>query len=820
LRHAPNPSESTIPAGVSAAPLLFGLDFDPQQVSVEEVGQKAHSLMVLNRLGLPVPPGVVLSAQTQRVCQAEASLLADLVAALPQIPGQRLMVRSSAVGEDGPTTSFAGQLDSFQVDNDPAAIVVGIERCWASAENARLAAYSVASEVQLGGLAVIVQQLVEPDYAGVYFTAHPTEEGCELLEYVEGHCEKLVQGEVTPESIKLPSDEPLPFEVTALREAGARIREHLQAEQDIEWLVQGGSLFLVQSRPITARRRAIAWSSTNVNENYPEPLSPLLHSIARRAYYHYFKSLSERFALIRNGEGEQYFANIIGTWGERMYYNMSHVHAVIALSPLGAALGPAFDDFVGYQAGTARPERKWGRRRKLGFAARGLREYRQLPQHVRKIEARVAAFAAEEIKQESLPRLFHEFLDIRFNFWVHASYADFFAMSFHGLLGRFLEDAQLEKARGLQNTLLQSIPGLVSNEPIFSLWALKQLAKSEDLLEDCIKADAELLWGRIQNDARYAKLRLAVEQHLHNWGYRCTGELTFLGKNHIEDPLSFLRMLRTYLATEDVDPHREFAAMRAQQQQAMKDACAEIGQRHSILRAAKLRWQLRRLVRAASNSIAARERVRLKQAQMYFKLKQVCLAFGDELASHSVLKQAEDVFFLEYDEISRLLNFDELSGGYWRELIALRRAKWSSAIEKGENLRSFAFAFDDNSIDLDKQASASAEGGMTGLPACGGVVRGRAVVLASIHEADQLHKGDILVTRQTDPGWICAFPLISGLVVERGGMLSHGAIVAREFGIPAVVGVKGITETIRTGELIEVDGNHGTVRRLGEEVQA
>ena len=302
--------------------------------------------------------------------------------------------------------------------------------------------------------------------------------------------------------------------------------------------------------------------------------------------------------------------------------------------------------------------------------------------------------------------------------------------------------------------------------------------------------------------------------HLARWGYRCSGELTFLGENHIENPVSFTRMLQAYFASDEVDPRREFASMRVQQQRLLSETCVELGRRHSLIKAAWLRWRLRRLVEAASRAVAARERVRLKQAQMYFKLKQVCIALGEEMVSQSVLQQVEDVFFLEYDEISRLLNFDELNTDYWRGLIALRRERWSSAVEKGENLRSRAFDFQGNYVDEDKCATASGVDGMSGLPACGGLVQGRAVVLHTVHEVDQLHKGDILVTRQTDPGWICAFPLISGLVVERGGMLSHGAIVAREFGIPAVVGVQGVTEVIQTGDRIEVDGNHGLVRLL------
>ena len=788
---------------------------DPEHVDVAVVGAKAHSLMALHQLGLNVPRGVVLAAEVERDCARDEGLLARLVAELPRFDSARLMIRSSGIGEDGVSASFAGQLDSYQVANEPDAIRAGIAACWSSAVNARVASYQESQGVALGGVAVIVQELVDPDYAGVYFTAHPSIPGRDLVEYVQGHCEQLVSGQVTPESASLPADG-LPFDGDALRAAGARVKLRFQAEQDIEWLVKDGELYLVQARPITGSRRAISWSSTNLNENYPDPLSPLLHSIARRSYYHYFKNLCRSLGVARSGEGEELFANIVGTWGERMYYNMSNVHAVIRMSPLGAALAPAFDDFVGFQDASVRKATTGahGPVAKARFFVRCAANFLGLSRRVRRIERRVEAFVAREIHRDALSALFHEFLDLRFHGWVDASFADFYAMSWHGLLGRHLDRVGVAEPRGVQNTLLQAIPGLVSTGPVDALWALRQLLSREGLTEPFMDSEAPELWRRLQVEDGLAVARRAIEAHLDKWGFRCAGELTFLSQNHREDPVSFLRMLQSYLATEEVAPDEVLARMRAQQQQALASASDQIRGARGQLRSLFARCKLRVLVRGAAHAIAARERVRLKQAQMYFKLKQVCQAFGAVLEAQAVLECADDVFFLEYDEISRLLNGDEVRGDYWRELVALRRRKRDAAVELPEDLSSFVFAYGKppraaNSPDSEGE-------GMSGLPACGGKVRGRAVVLESVHEVARLQRGDILVTRQTDPGWVCAFPLIAGLVVERGGMLSHGAIVAREFGVPAVVGVKGVVARLTDGDLIEVDGDHGHVRVLEE----
>jgi pyruvate,water dikinase len=212
-------------------------------------------------------------------------------------------------------------------------------------------------------------------------------------------------------------------------------------------------------------------------------------------------------------------------------------------------------------------------------------------------------------------------------------------------------------------------------------------------------------------------------------------------------------------------------------------------------------------------SISCRERVRLKQARLYFEFKKTCLEFGDQLERIGVLNKQSDIFFLEYDEISRLLNEEFIDKEYYKDLVQIRHKKFKRAEEFPENFHGNNSSYLNHYINQDDNVNV-VDGVFSGLAACGGCISARAVVLDSIHEIHKLKKGDILITKQTDPGWICAFPLISGLVVERGGMLSHGAIVAREFGIPAVVGIKGITEEIKTNDFIKIDGNKGTVECL------
>jgi pyruvate,water dikinase len=788
--------------------MILNLNTESSLTSSEFIGEKAFNLMVLNEIGLNVPSGIVLSSNFKDYYEEHGKKAFESISSeLLKLTSKYIIVRSSAIGEDGDEHSFAGQLDSFQVLNTNEAIIKGVLDCWQSLENERVKTYELNSDQSLKQMGVIIQEMIEPDYAGVYFTQAPDNADDSLMEFVEGHCEKLVQGEVTPETIYGQEKFDYPFSIMNFKSHINLIKGHYQSPQDIEWLVKNDKFYFVQSRPITKVKKRVQWSSTNVNENYPDPLSPLLYSIARKSYYFYFKNLALKLGVLREGEGENYLNNIIGTWGERMYYNMTHVHGVISLSPLKDLLIKSFDDFVGYQKAKSTKAAIKGKTDLIKFCFLSCYHYLKLESYVVKIENRVDQFVNSDYENE-VSLGFHEFLDIRFNFWFHASFADFFAMVFHGALGKLLTTLKLKDATGLQNSLIQSIPGLVSNKPIFELWNLKELIEVEGKSAFFKENDAVYIWKQIQTDSSFRIIKERISDYLNEWGFRCSGELCFLSTNYIENPKSFIQMLKIYINSVNENPIIQFKLKAKERSQIQLKACEEIDTNFNFFKALVFKLSLKFFIKSTMKGVSSRERVRLKQAHMYFKFKTICLRIGKNLKQSGLLSSEANIFFLEHDEISRLLGNEENDSTYLKELIKIRKDKIDRAVEKPENLYNFASEFGSGFVDLDLAETDSL---LKGLPACGGKITARAVVLETIHEIDQIEKGDILITKQTDPGWICAFPIISGLVVERGGMLSHGAIVAREFGIPAVVGIKNITKTIKTGDIIEIDGDNGVI---------
>lgn len=781
-------------------------------------GGKAWNLNLLKRSKINVPSGFVINKELfyefYKHPEKKEELQEKINQYLTKLKAEKLMVRSSAIGEDGTSHSFAGQLESYISSKDIRDVTQKVFNCWKSAETQRVKVYEEQNQVKLDGVGVVIQELVEPDYAGVLFsTSHLNEEEI-LLEYVEGHGEKLVQGEVTPYTLRINKNSVLsaevPFNLPLLLKNMENILKLYQGvPQDIEWVAKDNNIFIVQSRPITTLKTKVKWSNTNVNENYPEKLSPLLNSIARRSYYHYFRNLSLKLGVLstKDSRFNESFSNIIGLWGHRMYYNMSSIHKVIELSPINGLMKKSFDDFVGYQ------EDK-GARKKLAkiwqavtFFLKLFVQFILLPKHVKYIENLVTVFGERQKNANTIKefnQIHHEFLNIRFNQWVYASFSDLFAMLSHGFLGKYCSFIDKPNAVSLQNGLIQSIPNLVSNQPIFRNWEIAALIRKQGLEAWFIETEPQMIWDELKAP-KYAKLNQKILEYLDDFGYRCSGELTLFLENYIENPNHFIQMLQLYLKTTHEDPKIVFEQKHFEQKEMLKNTQKKIMKSNwnlplNILKAAFLKY----LVKLACFGISCRERVRLKQALLYHHFKQNV----KDIAKVYNLKEM-DVYYLEYDEISRIIAGEHFDEKFYIPLIELRKKKLEASTEKPDNFYTHLEDIDKNIFEQNPVGDKS--DGFKGLPACAGVIKAPVKVLDSIHELDKLEKGDILVTRQTDPGWIYAFPLISGLIVERGGMLSHGAIVAREFGIPAVVGIPDITKKLKDHQVVIVDGNQGRV---------
>lgn len=800
-------------------------------------GAKAYHLSKMKRAGYPVPEGFVISANAFKdFSKTKTSLsnefIENLRIELKTVGAEKYMVRSSAIGEDSVDNSFAGQLSSFISSSEPEDIIENIYKCWNSYSNENVKAYQDKIGGKLNGMAVVVQTLIEPDYAGVIFTRNPSDETEMLVEFVEGHAEKLVSGEVIPESFTLPVDSKNTSTTIIPFEDGVKHAKTLEQfygfPLDIEWAIKNKRFHIVQARPITtlAKSKKVHWSNTNVNENYPDALTPLLYSIARESYYHYFKNLSKLF-LIPNSkisELESSYSNVIGAFGCKMYYNMTSIHEIISASPFSETLSKSFNNFVGYTEPN-KDENNVGLGNKLKFIREVFRFNSQLEKTVSEFETMVVNYSEKvdsAISFNDLRLCFHGFIEIRMHSWYKASLADFFAMLYHGILGKYCKKFYGKDADGIHNKLIQAIPGLISSIPIVLIHKIKIALRDNPIVYQKFKSlTAVDFLDWLNESSEETEIKILINEYIQNWGYRCSGELMLTTKNYCEEPEKFIELLKQYDSLPDSNPEKLISSKFEERNTIIKDFKKKIYSKNGILFPLSFLQLgiLNLLIKLASKGIAARERVRLKQALIYFKFKQIINKTGVEFQKRNFINNPEDIFYLRYQEIVELFSSSDMLSGNMNERI--KNVK--SEFEKNKNI---VFPDDFSSylgeypnaekIKAQHKTTTDSDNSIKGLSVCGGVVKGRAKVLNSVMEASKLQLGDILVTRQTDPGWVVVFPLISGLIVERGGMLSHGAIVSREFGIPAIVGVEDATLKIKDNDLILLNADTGEITLVNE----
>jgi pyruvate,water dikinase len=786
-----------------------------------EVGEKAFYLSKMIKDGFPIPKGLVLSNAIFKAKNL-ADYKAEIEAELAKLSAASYMVRSSAIGEDGDAASFAGQLDSFIVTNDIDDILNHVQKCWNSYAADNVIVYQEAKGKKLAGMGVIIQELIDPDYAGVLFTASHLKENTILVEYVEGHGEKLVSGQVNPEGFSIDktnneASEKVPFKIDKLIKDSLRLEQQFEGAVDIEWVVKNDQLYIVQCRPITVKGFVPTeyWSNTNVNENYPDAITPLLYSIARESYYHYFKNLAKLLQIPSDQiqKLEKDYINIIGIWGAKMYYNMSSIHRVISSSPFSKLLMKSFNNFVGYQEGEKENPIQFGFKNKLISIRQILRLNKDLDDHVLTFEKKIDAYKEQVSKafdHKSLQIVFHGFIEIRMHSWFHASLADFFAMIYHGVLGKLCDSYYRKDSERVRNELIQAIPGLVSSIPVQKTWEIAQEIRANKEAVDLFKSKTSIsIWKDLHEKEQFKSIFTLIQRYIQDWGFRCSGELMLTEKNFIDEPEKYIDLLKGYIKQAHQDPSEIIEGKHQESLKAFRDFKKKIYKKSPLL--FPLNWIKVRLfsfvVRQAIKGISSRERVRLKQALVYNELKIVLKRIGKLYPEK--IKEQEDIYFFKYQEIEELLSASQMLPITSLESRKEAFKKASELVYPDDFETKLGTYPKPNELKIKPEKNTGNV--LTGLTACGGYIKGRARVLNSVLEAKKLEKGDILITRQTDPGWASVFPLISGLVVERGGMLSHGAIVSREFGIPAVVGVAKVTKRIVDGSIIEIMADTGEI---------
>jgi pyruvate,water dikinase len=400
--------------------------------------------------------------------------------------------------------------------------------------------------------------------------------------------------------------------------------------------------------------------------------------------------------------------------------------------------------------------------------------------------------------------------------WYRASLADFFAMVYHGVLGLICKRLFDDEAQSVHNKLISAIPDLISSKPVTETWKIAELIKQNPHTLELLKNETTTdFLKEIAANEKHSATNNSIKDYLQNWGFRCSGELMFTEKNYCEEPEKFIELLQNYIVQNHDNPEEIICAKNEERKVLLRSLKRKILKKKAIvfpLALAEISL-LHAVIKLCFKAISARERVRLKQALLYYRFKTIVLKIGEIFKAKNLIAEADDIFFLKYGEIAENLTASDMISQQLAQIIQVRKEQFLKNSEQifpddflsylGEYPQPNEVAFKKNSSNSDEK--------ITGLSACGGFIKGKVRVLESVMELHKIERGDILVTRQTDPGWASIFPLISGLIVERGGMLSHGAIVAREFGIPAVVGVHNATMIFKDGDEIELFADRGAI---------
>ena len=618
------------------------------------------------------------------------------------------------------------------------------------------------------------------------------------------------------------------------------LEQTLGAPQDVEWAIgtpgtetvgapaAGETLYILQTRPITTAAKGPTgerrvWDNSNIIESYSGVTTPLTFSFARGVYEQVYRQFCELLG-VRAGVIDAHrdvFANMLGLISGRVYYNLLNWYRVLALLP-GYALNREFmERMMGVRerltdapAPPGAGERSRDAGRLLRSVGRLWREHRRLEHEIAEFYARVNRSLApveqvnlDEWPADELAALYRRLESELLLHWRPPLVNDFFAMIWFGVLGRLVERWLPEAQPTLVNDLLVGEGGIISTEPARRVMSLAAMVAATPALHDAFRAqpDDDALLRQLRAEGRHAEFLAAFDAYLARFGDRCIGELKLETTTPSEDPGYIIRMTRAYVAQQQTD------AARGTAQEATVRERAESFVRERLTGARRRAFF--HVLRHARARIRDRENLRFERTRVFGAVRRIFRGLGHRLKELGRLEHHRDVFLLTVDEI-----FASVAGTGvtvdLRPLVAIRRAEFA----RWERDPSPPDRFETRGppvapAPMAATDAAAGDGDLQGLGCCPGVVRAPVRVVRDPSRAGNLH-GHILVAERTDPGWTLLFPTASGLLVQRGSLLSHSAIVAREVGLPCVVAIPGLMDALTDGEVVEMNGATGSVRRI------
>lgn len=845
------------------------------EVGKKYIGGKGNNLCQLHELGLNVPKFAVISAEVFLEVTENGTLSADKgIERIKKYQNTEILqsiqsyfketefvaVRSSCMDEDGIEHSYAGQFETHLYIS-PSVILDSIKEIWISVYADRVNTYRTEKGVSSPpAMAVIIQEMIDPDVSGVAFGANAISGNRreKIVSSVYGVGEGIVSGElnsdnffVTPTEIKkeitfkefalkqklgggtekvkvaslLQNKESLnEIQIKEVSETLDMLKQHYKMYQDIEFAYKNNILYILQARPITTLNRLpdldadyIVWDNSNIIESYPSVTTPLTFSFILKVYESVYLQFSDMMGIKKSDidENKEQYANMLGLINGRVYYNLKSWYKVLSLLP-GYSLNAEFmEKMMGvkerFELKDYTPRTKFQERlRVLNMVRIMLKNLRALPKmriefqrYFNEVMEKYDQINLDNCNATQLMNYYYEFEQTLLKKWKAPLVNDFFAMIYFGVLQKMTLKLNVEN-KNLHNDLLCGERNIISTEPIKRTIALAIRINSNPKEKELfLNENPENIWKKLPIE--YKELNKEINEYIHLFGERCVGELKLETITYKQQPLYYIQILKSYIEQEiNSDYHENNADIKLR-----TDAELDINTTF------KGRFFKKKIynyfLRKSRDLVSSRENLRFERTRAFGMIRKIFIAIGANFYSEGLLENERDIFYLTKEEI-----FDYIKGtsvNYdLKALIDLRKNQYSSFENESTHERikthGICYVGNDFSVQVNHEAL---NGDLKGIGCCAGRVRGKVRVVKSPYEVNNLN-GDILVTSSTDPGWVTLFPTASAILVERGSLLSHSAIVSREMGKPCIVGITGLLTILKTGDLVEMDGSTGEIK--------
>lgn len=758
-------------------------------------------------------------------------------------------VRSSATAEDLPTASFAGQQDTYLNIIGKESVLQHINKCWASLFTGRAVTYRIQNgfDHRKVSLSVIIQKMIFPEVSGIMFTADPVTSNRKVLSIDAGFGlgEAMVSGIVSADNYQVRENRIIVKKISAknrvvyplagggtneretapgnrdkqaltdgqilqLENTGRKIEAYFGSPQDIEWCLADGIFYIVQSRQITTLfpipeekdKDNHVYVSVGHQQMMTDAMKPLglsfwlltTHPSMRTAGGRLFFDVT---SMLASPEGRDTLINVSLGKSDPLIKD-----ALISLIER--------EDFISSLPGSRKETVKDNGHKEIPAKDyRILNEYDPeiVSQLIKNSEASIAVLK-QTIEKQSGTELFDFILENSRQFTKAAAESDSFGVIMTGMNAASWLNEKMNEWLGEKNaadTLTQSAPNNITSEMGLDLLDVADVIRPyPEVIGYLQQVKGDDFLNELQQFNGGTEAKNAIEFYLKKYGMRCAGEIDITRIRWSEKPGVLVPMILNHIKT--FEPGESKRKFEQGLNEALKKEKELLNRLRQLPHGEEKAGETKRMIDLVRNLAGYREYPKYGIVNRYFVYKKALMKEAEKLVREGIIEDKEDICYLTYEE------FREVTGSRKIEYKTINKRK--AAFKVFEKLTPPRVITSDGEIIIGKYNQENLpEKAIAGLAVSTGIIEGRARVLPNMEDAE-LNDGDILVTAFTDPSWTPLFVSIKGLVTEVGGLMTHGAVIAREYGLPAVVGVENATKLISDGQRIRVNGTEGYVEIL------